>query len=120
MGEAGGATAKGLPGFAPALTSFIGRAVEMDEVTRLLDACRLVTVTGPGGAGKTQMAGEVASRLAGSFADGVCLAELAPVQDPARVPAAVAAALAARCSAAVGGAGLAGGIGAAPRALTRA
>jgi predicted ATPase/DNA-binding CsgD family transcriptional regulator len=55
-----------------------------------------VTVTGPGGAGKTRLAGEVARRVAGRFADGAWLAELAPVQDPAQVPAVVAAALGVR------------------------
>jgi predicted ATPase len=52
-----------------------------------------VTLTGPGGAGKTRLAGQVAGRVAGRFADGVWLAELAGVRDPAQVPAAVAAAL---------------------------
>ena len=52
-----------------------------------------MTVTGPGGAGKTRLAGEVASRVAGRFADGVWLAELAAAQDPAQVAAAVGAAL---------------------------
>src|SRR5260370_1750719 len=47
------------------------------EVAVLLEQYRLVTVTGPGGAGKTRLAGEVARRGAGRFADGVWLAELA-------------------------------------------
>ena len=55
-----------------------------------------MTVTGPGGAGKTRLAGEVAEQVAGRFADGVWLAELAPVRDPALVPAVVAAALGVR------------------------
>src|SRR5580693_9829316 len=80
-------------GFSPALTSFVGRADAVGEVAGLLDQCRLVTVTGPGGAGKTRLAGEVAGRVASRFADGVWLAELAAVQDPAQVTAAVAAAL---------------------------
>jgi predicted ATPase/DNA-binding CsgD family transcriptional regulator len=50
-------------------------------------------VTGPGGAGKTRLAGEVAHLVAGRFADGVWLAELAAVRDPGQVPIAVAAAL---------------------------
>src|SRR5689334_10812863 len=62
----------------------------------LLAGHRLVTVTGPGGAGKTRLAGEVARRVAARFADGVWLAELASVQDPAQVPAVVAAALGVR------------------------
>ena len=86
------APAGGLHGFVPALTSFVGRAGPVGEVTALLDRDRLVTVTGPGGAGKTRLAGQVANRVAGRFADGVWLAELAPVRDPALVPAVVAAA----------------------------
>jgi predicted ATPase/DNA-binding CsgD family transcriptional regulator/DNA-binding XRE family transcriptional regulator len=92
----GGAPAGGLHGFVPALTSFVGRAGSVREVTGLLDRGRLVTVTGPGGAGKTRLAGQVANLVAGRFADGVWLAELAPVRDPVLVPAVVAAALGVR------------------------
>jgi len=80
-------------GFPVALTSFVGRAEVVDEVAGRLGRYRLVTVTGPGGAGKTRLVGEVARRLAGRFADGVWLAELAAVRDPAQVAATVAAAL---------------------------
>ena len=83
-------------GFPAALTSFIGRAAAVREVAGLLEQHRLVTVTGPGGAGKTRLSGEVAGRVAGRFADGVWLAELALVRDPAQVPAAVAVALGVR------------------------
>jgi predicted ATPase/DNA-binding CsgD family transcriptional regulator len=83
-------------GFPAALTSFIGRARPARDVADLLERHRLVTVTGPGGMGKTRLAAEVARRVAGRFADGVWLAELAPVQDPARVAAVVAAALGVR------------------------
>ena len=89
-------SAAGVYGFVPALTSFVGRAGPVSEVTGLLDRDRLVTVTGPGGAGKTRLAGEVARQVAGRFADGAWLAELAPVRDPALVPAVVAAALGVR------------------------
>ena len=68
----------------------------MREVARLLEECRLVTLTGPGGAGKTRLAGEVVKQVAGRFADGAWLVELAPVQDPAQVPAVAAAALGVR------------------------
>jgi predicted ATPase/DNA-binding CsgD family transcriptional regulator len=83
----------GVYGFTPALTSFVGRAAAVNEVAELLNDHRLVTVTGPGGVGKTRLAGEVARRVAGRFADGVWLVELAAVTDPLRVPSAMAAAL---------------------------
>src|SRR6266704_1105122 len=63
------------------------------DVAGLLGECRLVTVTGPGGVGKTRLAGQVAGQVAGRFTDGAWLAELAAVRDPAQVAGAVAAAL---------------------------
>ena len=83
-------------GFPAALTSFIGRAGPLREVAGLLCDRRLVTVTGPGGAGKTRLAAQVARLVTGRFADGAWLAELAPVADPAQVAAVVAAALGVR------------------------
>ena len=100
--SAAGAEAGGVYGFPAALTSFVGRAEAVSEVAGLLGEYRLVTVTGPGGAGKTRLAGEVAGRVAGRFADGVWLAELASVRDPALVPAVVAAALGVRDQPGVG------------------
>ena len=91
--SAAGTAAGGVHGFAAALTSFVGRAGPVGAVAGLLEDARLVTVTGPGGSGKTRLAGEVVERVAGRFADGVWLAELAPLRDPAQVPGAVAAAL---------------------------
>ena len=94
MGRSAAATAAGeVHGFPAALTSFVGRAGAVREVAGLLDQYRLVTVTGPGGSGKTRLADEVARQVAGRFADGAWLAELAAVRDPAQVAAAVAAAL---------------------------
>jgi predicted ATPase len=86
----------GLRGFPAVLTSFIGREEAVREVASLLDKYRLVTVTGPGGSGKTRLAGEAAREVAARFADGVWLAELAPVRDPAQVAAVVAGALGVR------------------------
>ena len=80
-------------GFPALRTSFIGRAGPVRELAVLLERHQLVTVTGPGGSGKTRLAGEVARQVAGRFADGVWLVELAQVQDPGQVPAAVAVAL---------------------------
>jgi predicted ATPase/DNA-binding CsgD family transcriptional regulator len=85
--------AVGVHGFPAVLTSFVGRAGAVREVAGLLEEYRLVTVTGPGGVGKTRLASAVARRVAARFADGAWLAELAPVRDPAQVPAVVAAAL---------------------------
>ena len=90
------APAGGVHGFVPALTSFVGRAGSVSAVAALLDRDRLVTVTGPGGAGKTRLADQVARQVAGRFADGAWLAELAPVHDPVLVPVVVAAALGVR------------------------
>jgi predicted ATPase/DNA-binding CsgD family transcriptional regulator len=90
------AAADGVRGFPAALTSFIGRDGPLREVAGLLEQYRLVTVTGPGGSGKTRLAGQVAGRVAARFADGAWLVELAPVQDPAQVAGAVAAALGVR------------------------
>jgi non-specific serine/threonine protein kinase len=85
--------AGGVHGFPAEMTSFVGRAGPVREVAGLLAERRLVTVTGPGGVGKTRLAGQVARAVAGRFADGAWLAELAPVSDAAQVAAVVAAAL---------------------------
>ena len=74
-------------------TGFFGRAAEIAELQTALKAHRLVTLTGPGGVGKTRLALEVAARLAHDFPDGVFVIELAAVTDPAAVPDAVAAVL---------------------------
>jgi len=90
------ARAGGMHGFQTELTSFIGRAGAVREVAGLVEDYRLVTVTGPGGAGKSRLAGEVARRVAGRFADGVWLVELASVRDPSLVAAVVAVVLGVR------------------------
>ncbi len=71
----------------------IGREVELPELLELQMRCRLLTLTGPGGIGKTRLALEVARGLSGSFADGVWLIELAPLTDPEMVPMAIATVL---------------------------
>jgi len=74
----------GVHGFPVTLTSFIGRAGTVREVAGLLEEYRLVTVTGPGGSGKTRLADQVAGQVAGWFADGAWLAELAAARDIGR------------------------------------
>ena len=64
------------------LTSFIGRDQEMAQVERLVTLGRLVTMTGPGGVGKTRLALQVAARLVDDFPDGAWLVELAPLSNP--------------------------------------
>ncbi|TYK52240.1 BTAD domain-containing putative transcriptional regulator [Actinomadura decatromicini] len=76
------------------LTSFVGREEESRRVGKLLRETRLVTLTGPGGAGKTRLAGESAAALVEEMPDGVWFVPLAPVSTPADVVQAVLAALA--------------------------
>jgi predicted ATPase/class 3 adenylate cyclase len=75
------------------LTSFVGRNRELAEVATLLERHRLVTLIGTGGTGKTRLMLEAADRLLDRFPDGVWLAELAPLGDPAQIPSEVARAL---------------------------
>jgi predicted ATPase/DNA-binding SARP family transcriptional activator len=78
------------------ITSFVGRGREVAEVARLLETARLLTLTGPGGCGKTRLALEVAGKLVGALPHGAWLVELASLADPALVPQAVSVALNAR------------------------
>ncbi|RCV49573.1 BTAD domain-containing putative transcriptional regulator [Marinitenerispora sediminis] len=71
------------------LTSFVGRDTELERVVALLETARLVTLTGPGGSGKTRLAVEAAARRPVD----VCFVELGRVESPDVVPQAVAAAL---------------------------
>ena len=75
------------------LNSFVGRVQEADALQHLLGTARLVTVTGPGGSGKTRLAMEVAARSSGEHRDGVHFVPLAAVEAPELVDSAVASAL---------------------------
>jgi predicted ATPase/class 3 adenylate cyclase len=75
------------------LSAFIGRDREIGEVRALVGSARLVTLTGPGGAGKTRLGLQVAAELLDGSGDGVWLVELAAVTDEDAVPAAIAGAL---------------------------
>jgi predicted ATPase/DNA-binding SARP family transcriptional activator len=87
------------------LTSFVGRDEELTRIGKLLDAARLVTLVGPGGAGKTRLAGEAAQRAIERFPDGAWLVELAPVTEPGEVPQAVLSALGPRETRVISGGG---------------
>src|SRR5215207_7967498 len=73
------------------VSSFIGRARELEQTAAALSEARLVTLTGAGGVGKTRLALQVARQVSPRFGDGAWLCELAPVRDPAAVDDAVAA-----------------------------
>jgi len=76
-----------------ALTSFVGRGQELDQLVDLQSRSRLLALVGPGGVGKTRLTIQLANHVQGKFADGVWLVELAPILDGDLVPQAVAAAL---------------------------
>ncbi|SDU62999.1 BTAD domain-containing putative transcriptional regulator [Jiangella alkaliphila] len=75
------------------LTSFVGRDADVARVRDLVGEYRLTTLTGPGGSGKTRLAGEASRALVDRMPDGVWLVELAPVADGADLPAALLGAL---------------------------
>jgi predicted ATPase/class 3 adenylate cyclase len=75
------------------LASFVGRDRELSEVRALVESCRLVTLTGAGGSGKTRLSLQVAAELLDGSGDGVWLVELAAVSDEDAVAAAVCEAL---------------------------
>jgi predicted ATPase/DNA-binding CsgD family transcriptional regulator len=77
----------------PGLTSFVGRRLDLETLAGYLREFRLVTLTGPGGVGKTRTARELAKRSRSSFPDGVHFVELASVTSQTQVAPAVATAL---------------------------
>jgi predicted ATPase len=78
-----------------AATSFVGRARELAEIARRLEdpECRLLTLVGPGGIGKSRLAFEVARGMAGSFDDGVCFVPLGATQSAVFIVFAIGGAL---------------------------
>ncbi|MFD7302369.1 BTAD domain-containing putative transcriptional regulator [Streptomyces pharetrae] len=78
------------------LTSFVGRDTDIGTIRGDLATARLVTLLGPGGAGKTRLSQEAAEGAGDTARDGIWLVELAPVDDPAAVPEAVLTAIGAR------------------------
>ncbi|MEZ4597159.1 MAG: adenylate/guanylate cyclase domain-containing protein, partial [Chloroflexota bacterium] len=72
------------------VTTFVGRARELEEASALLAASRLLTLTGPGGTGKTRLALELARRSASAFPDGAWWVPLETIGDAELVPATIA------------------------------
>jgi predicted ATPase/DNA-binding winged helix-turn-helix (wHTH) protein len=77
----------------PAVTPLIGRENELSKLPELIAEHRLVTLTGPGGIGKTQLGLEAARHVLTCFPDGVWISELAPMTDPELIPGTIARAL---------------------------
>jgi predicted ATPase/class 3 adenylate cyclase len=75
------------------LTTFIGRGAELDEAASLLSATRLLTLTGPGGTGKTRLSLQLATMVADGFTDGVFFVPLEPIRDPMLVTSRIATAV---------------------------
>jgi predicted ATPase len=77
----------------PLRTSFVGRARELAEISELLPTTRLLTLTGPGGTGKTRLALRIAGDQLDRFADGVFFVDLSPLTDPTLVTTEIASVL---------------------------
>jgi predicted ATPase/class 3 adenylate cyclase len=75
------------------LTSFVGRDEQIAEIKQLLGRTRLLTLTGPGGTGKSRLALEIAAEILTEYGDGAFFVDLSSVTDPALVPSAVARSL---------------------------
>ena len=82
-----------LRNFPSYITSFVGREGEVRAITTSLETTRLLTLTGPGGTGKTRLSLRVATELANGFRDGACFVGLAPITSPDLVPSTIVRAL---------------------------
>jgi predicted ATPase/class 3 adenylate cyclase len=72
------------------LTSFVGREADVEEAKRILGGSRLLTLTGPGGIGKTRLSLQLAAEVSSSFPDGTYFVALSAVTDPDLIPSAIA------------------------------
>jgi len=72
------------------VTSFVGRDREIEEITELLNTTRLLTLTGPGGSGKTRLALQAAAGVMERIEDSIFFVNLAPIRDPQLVPSTIA------------------------------
>jgi predicted ATPase/DNA-binding SARP family transcriptional activator len=77
-----------LPNIPTQFPPFIGRETELNDLTRLLGSpdCRLISLVGPGGVGKTRLAIQLASQQVEHFTDGIYFIPLAPIQNPEHIP----------------------------------
>jgi predicted ATPase/class 3 adenylate cyclase len=75
------------------LTTFVGRDAELVEAADLLAGTRLLTLTGPGGTGKTRLSLQLAARVSDDFPDGVFFVPLEPIRDPQLVTPRIASAI---------------------------
>ncbi|WP_305798348.1 LuxR C-terminal-related transcriptional regulator [Micromonospora sp. U21] len=78
--QAGAPVPRRLPGLPPALTTFIGRSAEREHLMETLRGARLVTLVGPGGMGKTRLAGQIAGAAGPSFPSGGAFVDLVPAR----------------------------------------
>ena len=78
------------------VTSFIGRERELAQIEQMLDSARLLTLTGPGGSGKTRLAQRAASELLDRYPDGAFFVDLSSTSDAELVPSVIAGALSIR------------------------
>jgi len=84
------------PGLPTETTSFIGREAELDTIEELLRLSRLLTLTGPGGSGKSRLALRAGTQVSGKYGDGVWLIQFAPIGQPDLVVPTLALALSVR------------------------
>jgi predicted ATPase/DNA-binding SARP family transcriptional activator len=89
----GATPARSMDGLRLDQTSFVGRRRELAQIVHALGRTRLLTLTGPGGAGKTRLAYEAAARLASSYPDGIHVVELGSLSRPELVSHTVASVL---------------------------